>query len=103
MYSFCYKWKLLNLLILFYYFKVINLFRVESGTIEELTDFFSAVAFDIKEEDGVDSLQDVFNPVLNVLHQDIAKFDILTFPRSHFSLILIFSSIPLLAEVKISY
>lgn len=84
----------------FIFWQVVDLFKNESGSLNELYEFFRAVSLHIEKEHGMKALEDTFSLPLDAVHTDFMRSNILTYPRSHFVLLQTFISIQNLAEVR---
>lgn len=77
--------------------QVVTLYQTEDPT--ELTSFINEVVQLTLSEDDKGALAEAFNPILDVVHADFARSMVMNFPRSHFTLLGSFVSIPALAEL----
>lgn len=81
-------------------FQIINLFSsVDSPN--ELIKFFVMVADEIEYDEPPGTLLKALTPTFDLVGKDLADANILTFPRTHFSLLRVFSSIQKIATVSI--
>uniref|UniRef100_A0A146L1T6 Ubiquitin conjugation factor E4 A n=1 Tax=Lygus hesperus TaxID=30085 RepID=A0A146L1T6_LYGHE len=83
--------------------QVVTLFEYEQLSIDVLNSFMKDITDVVLAEEGKSVLHDALRPVLVLVHRSFANTTVMTFPRSRFTLLNSFVSIPTLAELVIDY
>lgn len=71
-----------------------------SQYIEEIKDFLSVVADDIKKEEGADVVNSAFSPVLAIVQDQLENSSILTYNQVLLNVLYAYATIPSLAIVS---
>lgn len=83
--------------------QIVNLFSCTIGSPNELMDFFILVSEEVEHDEPEGSLLRAFTPTFDLVHKDLVQANILTFPRTHFSLLRVFAAIPKLATALLTH
>lgn len=82
--------------------QVVRLFETDASHDSDLSEFIRKIAEHLMADEGSQVLKQAFVPVLSYVHEDFKKANIVTFPRTHFMLLSVFTNHPDLAQVKSS-